>query len=367
MRIAIDGGCLGVKEERLKVGIYRFASNFLSSLSVIDKKNKYDIYTFEKIDEEVKKRLGNNFKNVVVRPSKGFLKFRLPVFFLVGKKDMYVGLSQALPWFHPFKTTVFIHDLAFEYYPNCYENYKKLSAQTKKAALESDKIITFSDKTKRDLVKIYKVDEGSIEVIRQGVDERFEVKDRKETERRLEKYKLGDYFLYVGALKKIKNVPFLIKGFSRYIKKHKGKEKLVLTGSDYWLDKEIERTIKIEGVGEQIVNLGYVEDDDLVYLYNGAKAFVSASLCEGFGHPAMEAARCGCLTILSDIDVHKENFGEVGIYFNLKSPSDLAGKLKFIFLMKEQEREKRVKIGVKISRQFRWENFSRKFLEFIEK
>lgn len=50
----------------------------------------------------------------------------------------------------------------------------------------------------------------------------------------------------------------------------------------------------------QVVLTGFVPDVALRALYQQASVFVNASLYEGFGLPALEAARCGCPTITSN-------------------------------------------------------------------
>ena len=69
----------------------------------------------------------------------------------------------------------------------------------------------------------------------------------------------------------------------------------------------------IVGQGKTIVKrengikiLGFVKDEDLVYLYNAASVFVYYSLYEGFGLPVLEAISCGTNVIASDIGAIKE-------------------------------------------------------------
>ena len=57
-----------------------------------------------------------------------------------------------------------------------------------------------------------------------------------------------------------------------------------------------------------------LREDELVGLYRGCVAVIYPSLLEGFGRPALEAMAVGRPAILSDIRVHKENFGDAAIY-----------------------------------------------------
>ena len=66
---------------------------------------------------------------------------------------------------------------------------------------------------------------------------------------------------------------------------------------------------------------GRVTDAELVRLYQGATAFVDASLYEGFGYQALEAMSCGAPVVASSATSIPEVVGDAGI---LCAPLDAA-------------------------------------------
>ena len=62
--------------------------------------------------------------------------------------------------------------------------------------------------------------------------------------------------------------------------------------------------------------LGRVSDEELVRLYNQASCFIFPSIYEGFGLPTIEAMKCGCPVLSSDIPVLREVCGDAAIFFN---------------------------------------------------
>lgn len=362
MKIVVDGGCFGV-EERYRFGVHRFSKNFLTKLSEVDKENEYFIYSLFPIERKLRNVLGENFKNIVFKPRRGFLKAFLPFLFLKNRYSCYVGLSQAIPWFHPFKTIAFVHDLAFEKYPEYFpDTYDKLSALTKKTVLESDRIIVFSENTKGDVMSFYRIDDRKLTVLPQGVDSIFKPVSNDDVS---EKFGIKKYFLYVGDFKRVKNTPFLIRAFARYIRKNKKKVKLVLIGGRLGVDNEIQEVISAEKIGGYVKSLGRVSDEDLVKLYSKAEAFISPSLYEGFGHPVLEAAACGCLVVCSDIKVHRETIGREGIFFNLNDLEDLVNSLEKVNTMTEREKKAKKKRLKLRSKKFSWDILVKGFLKLI--
>jgi glycosyltransferase involved in cell wall biosynthesis len=70
--------------------------------------------------------------------------------------------------------------------------------------------------------------------------------------------------------------------------------------------------------------LGYVSDEELRALYEGAMGFVFPSLYEGFGIPPLEAMNCGCPVLASRAASIPEVCGEAALYFDPRDAQALA-------------------------------------------
>lgn len=92
----------------------------------------------------------------------------------------------------------------------------------------------------------------------------------------------GPYLLHVGGTRQRKNVPLLLKAYARYLLQG-GRAALVLAGPGD-APERAPRSVK---------HLGFVADDTLVALYDGASTVVVSSDSEGFGIPVIEAMARG--------------------------------------------------------------------------
>jgi glycosyltransferase involved in cell wall biosynthesis len=90
------------------------------------------------------------------------------------------------------------------------------------------------------------------------------------------------YLLHVGGTRERKNVPLLLRAYARYLLQG-GSAALVLAGPG---DPP-------ERAPRGVRHVGYVADDTLVALYDGAAAMVVSSDSEGFGIPVIEAMARG--------------------------------------------------------------------------
>ncbi len=346
MIIGVDAGCLGITDNRLKAGVYYVAFHLLQELSLLDTKNKYILYSFHPISKEIMQQFSHSWENTVLS-SKGWLSISLPLAFAKQKPDIFLALSQAMPWHHP-KTIGFVHGLDFlpEFHGG---RNKKLKNNSEYMIRHADKLITTSLFLKESLMKQYHRE--NIVVSPLGVDENFFINE--------EKYIANvPYFLFVGSLKPSKNIPHILKAFSLFLEKTKKEFTLLLIGSDFWFDKHISETIKSLKLEKHLTILPFVENTSLPAYYKGATAFISPSLYEGFGLPFVEAMASGCPVIGSNVGALPEIVGDAGILVDPLDIYSLANAMErmaaFTSLrLRLQEQGKRK------AKEFTWKNFAK--------
>ncbi len=360
MLIGIDCGCLGISKDSSRGGIYSIAKTLLLELGKIDKKNNYILYSFYPIDKKLMNEFGSRMINVVVRPARGWMKIWLPLRINKDKPDIFIGLSQSIPYRFPFiyypKTIVFVYDIGFEKLPAMYLGFpKKLKVNSRYAVNNCMSIIATSISTKKDLIKIYGADPSKIKVLYPSVADMFNAKGKKFKNAK-------PYFLYVGALKKTKNIKGLIESFNNFSKKTKLKYELLIAGGGY-LSSDASSVLKEKNI-KNIKFLGFVKDDILAQLYRGATAFVSPSFYEGFGMPFLEAMKSGAPVIGSNKSSIPEIVGGAGI---LVDPNDFE-KISSAMLsvtIDSKLKNKMTKEGIKASKKFTSLSFAKGVLSTI--
>lgn len=125
--------------------------------------------------------------------------------------------------------------------------------------------------------------------------------------------------LYVGGLGPHKNLERVLLAFERIV--HAGAvpdPTFVLVGH-YATDVFHAEDAPLRRIAERLpagrlVFAGGVPDDQLVLLLNGARALVLASLDEGFGLPAIEAAACGTPVVATRNSAVPEVLGDAALY-----------------------------------------------------
>ncbi|MDE2100197.1 MAG: glycosyltransferase family 4 protein, partial [Patescibacteria group bacterium] len=121
----------------------------------------------------------------------------------------------------------------------------------------------------------------------------------------LKKYKLPKrFFVYVGVLERRKNIDGLIKIAD--LLKEKTSVPIVLFGSA----RRGRRYLNEFDRRGNIFYRGFIEDADLVDVYNLATAFVFPSLYEGFGLPVLEAMKSGLPVVASNSSSLPEVVGD---------------------------------------------------------
>lgn len=364
MIIGVDAACLAVSEERLKTGVFYTTLSLLRELTRLDGQSIYRLYSFNPIPNGIMSQFGRNTENVVVTPKRLWMSVGLSIEFFRGKKDVFLGFNQALPFYHPRNSIVIVHDLAFELFPDCYEGKtaRKLSWQSKYAATHASHIISVSESTKSDLVKFYKIAREKISVVHHGIDDMFKPQTLETISQMKRKYKIeGEYFLFLGSLKRVKNVFNILQSFKLFIKSTQ-KIKLVLAGSDYWMDRDIRNVIN--SLSSDLIQLKYIPRSDLPAIYSGAIVLVSPSLYEGFGLPIIESMACGSPVIASQVGSISEIADGAAILVNPESVSEITGAMQRMFTEPEL-RNTLIQKGLLQAKKFLWEKAAKEYMDII--
>ena len=401
-----------------KSGTEWYSYYLIRWLAKIDSKNQYVLYTnkplksglldlsteqyfvnndnqsekikFDKDGYQVIKSPYNNFRAKVLNwPWSFFWTLgRLSLEMLFKRPDVLFIPAHGLPFFSPKKTITTIHDIAFERDNNIYakdypglddrkmkyivnffvkiftlgkykaNSYDYLKWSTRYASRKAKKIITVSDFSKQEIIKTYGMAENKVKVIYNGYNALLYKRreDEKKIERVLEKYGIiKPYFFYVGRLERKKNTPTLINAFAIFKENNDdAKEKLVLAGDASFGFDEAKYIIEEYGLDAEIIIPGWVEEEDLPYIYSGAKTFIFPSKYEGFGIPIIQAMACGVPVVASNIPVLKEIAGEAAIFFDPNDKKNMAKVMTEVANNKEL-REKLIKNGYKRVKDFSWE------------
>jgi alpha-1,3-rhamnosyl/mannosyltransferase len=110
----------------------------------------------------------------------------------------------------------------------------------------------------------------------------------------------GQYSLFVGTLDPRKNINSLLTAYERMPQSIRQRTPLIITGFNGWKSEAtLERIQKGEKEGWARY-LGFVNQDDLPFLYAGARVFLYPSYYEGFGLPVLEAMASGIPVICSN-------------------------------------------------------------------
>lgn len=221
----------------------------------------------------------------------------------------------------------------------------------------NDFYVTNSECTRRDVLKYFNIREENIKTTLLGVNDYFKP-TKEQTEEK--------YIFSLCTLGKRKNLIFAIKNFFKFIEKNKINDlKLVLAGG-VWNKFKNELT---EAIGEfdqsKIEVLGYVKDEELPILYSNALMFIYPSLYEGFGLPVLEAMKCGCPVITSNISSLPEVIGHAGIQINPENDEELVSAYEKMYY-DNFFRELCIERGLVRAKNFSWEVCVEQIVDFIK-
>jgi glycosyltransferase involved in cell wall biosynthesis len=248
----------------------------------------------------------------------------------------------------PSPAVVTIHDLSFERDRSLMLRRDRFFFRTMvpRSARRAERVLTVSERTKRDLVELYGLDEAKVVVTPNGVDGRFRPDgDRNGT---------NAYLLFVGALQPRKDPLTAIEALSLV----DAGLRLVLVGPDKGAGRRSREAVSRLKLNGRVEFAGHVEIDELASLYRDAEALVFPSRYEGFGLPVVEAMASGTPVVAAAAGAVPEVAGDAAILVEPGDPVALAGGIERALA----DRERLVRAGLERAKRYSWAETARRTL-----
>ena len=207
-----------------------------------------------------------------------------------------------------------IYDLIHEIFN---EDKINIINKRKSILLEAGAVITISENTKKDLLRIYpEISVDKVFVTHLGL-ENTTLRTRNSEE-------INEKFiLYVGHREGYKNFKFTLPVLKQINKKYS--VNLVIVGPN--LTQEDRENFKIYNVDKKIIFIGKISDKELNLNYQKCLAFMYPSDYEGFGYPLIEAMSNGAIPVAMDKSSIPEVLGNAGIILKSNNSENCANKL----------------------------------------
>ena len=220
-----------------------------------------------------------------------------------------------------------------------------------------DGIITVSEYSKEDIIKVFNFPREKIYVTHLASEDIYKPYDKTFSKSIIEKnYSItGDYILYIGGFSPRKNIVGLLNSFSLLLPRLKKDMKLVIAGSkgkSYDIYKKRAQDLKID---ENVIFPGFISMEHIPFMYNACELFVYPSFYEGFGLPPIEAMACGVPVIASNATSIPEIVKDSTLLVDPYDIDDLSEKM-YNVLHDSDLRESLITKGLKRAAELTWEH-----------
>jgi glycosyltransferase involved in cell wall biosynthesis len=370
MRIAIDARKLH------DFGIGTYIRNVLIGLARIDPHTEY-IGLCRPADVDAINELGPNFRAVpeTARPYSLGEQVWIPLSLARERVHLLHEPHYVLPPATRCRAVVTIHDcihLMFpQYLPGRLAHFYARGSMWS-AVHKSDRILTVSAASKRDILRFFGVDADKVEVIYNAIDERFLAPpDADRMDQVRQRYQLDHPFLlYVGNIKPHKNLERLIDAFGRARSRGLDDLRLIIIGDEISKYPALRQSVHRHRLDKYVRFLGFQPYHTLAAFYRLARAFAFPSLYEGFGLPPLEAMACGTPVVTSNVSSLPEIAGDAAVLVDPYEPASIADGIVQA-VTDDPLRERLIARGLARAREFSWEqsvaSIHRIYMEVVER
>lgn len=272
------------------------------------------------------------------------------------------------PLFAPCPIVTTVHDVHWKRFPETSPAKDRflLDIFLPLTFLRTAAVITDSKASQSDIVKFFQVPPAKVRVIYLAAEERF-FNRLSETDRRvvLERYGLTEgYVLFVGVIQPRKNLERLLHAFA--LLRLRGEcRTLIVVGKIGWKTEHLFRLVDKLRLRQHVRFVGYIPDEDLPAIYQGASVFVYPALWEGFGLPVLEAMASGVPVLTSNTSSLREIAEGAAVLVDPLSVKSIFDGLHEL-LTDEILRNELSQLGLKRARRFSWRKTAEETLKVYE-
>ena len=149
-----------------------------------------------------------------------------------------------------------------------------------------------------------------------------------------------NYILMVSTIEPRKNHALLMQAWESLRYSKHPNLKLVVVGNVGWDQGPVLQSFRPWAERGELFWLNNVPAPELRALYSHAIATICPGLAEGFDYSGVEAMKCGCPVVASDIPVHREVYGNAAQYFNVYKADDAADEISRVIDMVDSDGRK---------------------------
>jgi glycosyltransferase involved in cell wall biosynthesis/ADP-heptose:LPS heptosyltransferase len=282
------------------------------------------------------------------------------------------AVTSAGVWADSIPTAVVLYDLIPLISPDIHFRTNPVHQGWYAAKLEALRrcrlLLAISESSRQEALSALEIGADDVVNVWGACDARFEDLGLSDAEKERTRRRAGidrPFVMYTGGAEEHKNLPRLIEAFALLPAALRATYQLAFVGMmpNEHVDRLREQAAALGLVGE-VVFTGYVDDDDLVRLYNSCALFVFPSLHEGLGLPPMEAMACGAPVIVADATSLPEVVGNAEALFDPYSAETIARKLEQA-LVDTSFRQRLIERGKARSATFSWDESGRRAIRAL--
>jgi len=332
-------------------GLGRLSFNLIRAIADLDRANRYIIFVRPGFSRRIVDRPNMEQVKLPFNPVSLRTLTSMPPRQYKGKLDILHVLCPLAPPRPSCPLMITVNDLQpfmtedfFERRPLFLKSaYRRFYHWLYPTALRrATRVVAISGATKRSIIDLFGTNPDKIAVIHCGRDKSLEEPPEPDAMERVRRdYELPpNYLFYPGSGRPQKNFPNMLRAFSLINTSNGfGGLQLIISGRECRFKIEIDRTIKALGLEDRVRHIGYVPEEDLHCLYQGARALLYVTRHEGFGFPLIEARAGGTPTITSTDASLPEVAGDAALLVAPEDVTGIAGAIERVLEDKDLRRD----------------------------